>query len=58
MKGTVVEGGAVVADTTEVGASGTALGSSAISAFVSPQAATTSAIVIAKPTTAHLIKST
>jgi hypothetical protein len=58
VKGTVVDGGAAVAGATEVGAGGTALGSSTLSAFVPPHAAKTSDIVIAKPTTPRFIIST
>ena len=58
VNGTVVDGGAVVAGATEIGATGRALGSSALSAFVPPQAATTSDIATKKPTTPRLIVST
>ncbi len=50
--------GAAEAGATETGATGTALGSSALSAFVTPQAATTSDIATKKPTTERLIVST
>ena len=58
VKGTVVDGGAAVAGATEIGASGTAFGSSAISEFEPLQAATTSDIATKKPTTSRFIVST